>query len=71
MKQFNIDLSESWMVGDTTVDVQTGKNAGTNTALVLTGDAGRDGKFEAAPDLVCGNLLQAVEKILEWGREND
>lgn len=65
--QFNIDLQRSWIIGDTTTDIQTGKNAGTNTALVLTGDAGQDGKFAASPDLVCENLLEAVEKILLEG----
>lgn len=69
--QFNIDLQSSWMVGDTTVDIQTGRNAGTHTALVLTGDAGRDGKFDVKSDLVCMDLLQAVEQILEWSGGND
>lgn len=69
VERFNIDLQRSWMIGDTTMDIQTGKNAGTNTALVLTGDAGQDGKFAASPDLVCENLLQAVEKILERSGE--
>ena len=63
-ERFNIDLSASWVVGDTTVDIQTGVNAGAHTALVLTGDAGKDGKYPAAePELVCGDLLQAVKKI--------
>lgn len=61
---YNIDLSESWMIGDTTVDIQTGKNAGTKTALVLTGEGGKDGKYPSKPDLVCGNLLEAVHQIL-------
>lgn len=64
-EKFNIDLEQSWFIGDSTVDIQTGKNAGTRTALVLTGDAGRDGKYSAAPDLVAGDLLEAVERILE------
>lgn len=64
-ERYNIDLSASWMVGDTTVDIQTGKNAGTKTALVLTGDAGRDGKYEVIPDLVCTDLGQAVKRILK------
>lgn len=67
-ERYNIDLANSWMVGDTTVDIQTGKNAGTRTALVLTGDAGRDGKYKVTPDLVCDDLGQAVQRILE---END
>ena len=64
-EQYNIDLENSWMVGDTTVDIQTGKNAGIKTVLVLTGDAGRDKKYDVQPDFVCENILVAVEKILE------
>jgi len=63
--KYNIDLARSWFVGDTTVDIRTGKNAGTKTALVLTGEAGRDGKYDDEPDFVSENLLDAVRKILE------
>ena len=64
-ERFNIDLKESWMIGDTTMDIQTGVNAGMRTALVLTGEAGKDKKYDVKPDLVCENLLDAVEKILK------
>lgn len=63
-RRYNIDLSASWMVGDTTVDIQTGINAGCKTALVLTGEAGRDGKYTVQPDLTAENLLEAVKQIL-------
>lgn len=63
-KRFNIDLSQSWMIGDTTVDIKTGKNAGTHTALVLTGDAGKDGKYDDTPDMICKDLLDAVKRIV-------
>ena len=63
--RFHIDLSQSWMVGDTTVDIRTGKNAGTHTALVLTGDAGKDGKYNDTPDMICADLLEAVSRIVE------
>ncbi len=42
--KYNIDLAQSYMVGDTTVDIQTGINAGMKTVLLETGDAGNDGK---------------------------
>ena len=58
------------MVGDTTVDIQTGKNAGTHTALVLTGDAGQDGKFDVEPELTEENLVCVVEQILKRSGEN-
>ena len=64
-RQYNIDMENSWIIGDSTVDIQTGKNAGIHTALVLTGDAGKDGKYKAVPDLICKNLRQAVDQILE------
>jgi len=63
-EKFHISLADSWFVGDTTVDIQTGKNAGTKTALVLTGEAGTDRKFDVKSDLVCADVLEAVERIL-------
>lgn len=65
----NIDLSVSWIIGDTTVDIQTGMNAGLHTALVRTGEAGMDCKYDVQPDLVSDNLLAAVKMIL--GEEKD
>lgn len=62
---YNIDLADSWMIGDTTMDIQTGRNAGLHTALVLTGEAGRDKKYNVTPDLLADDLLQAVERITE------
>ncbi len=65
VRDYHIDLASSWFVGDSTVDLQTGKNAGTRTALVLTGDAGKDGKYEVTPDVTCRDLGQAVDFILK------
>ncbi len=62
--KFNIDLDNSWIIGDTTMDLQTGVNAGLHTALVLTGTAGKDGKYDVKPELVGRDLLDTVEKIL-------
>lgn len=65
-EKYNIDLSGSWMVGDTTMDIQTGINAGMHTALVLTGEAGKDKKYDVKPDIVCKDLAEAVERILSF-----
>ena len=62
--ELNIDLSQSWLIGDTTTDMQTAKNAGLKSILVRTGSAGRDGKFAAAPDFTADNLLDAVRLLL-------
>lgn len=66
VKQYNIDINNSWMVGDTTLDIQTGKNAGLRTVLVLTGEQGKDKKYDVKPDIVCKNLYEAIKKILEY-----
>lgn len=63
-KEYNIDLKQSWIVGDTSVDIQTGINAGMHTALVLTGEAGKDGKYNVYPELTGDTLLQIVDYIL-------
>ena len=38
---FNIDLSQSWMIGDGEIDIKAGQNAGCKTALIGTGDFGQ------------------------------
>lgn len=64
VKEYNVDIELSWLVGDTTADIQTGKNAGMKTVLVRTGRAGEDGKFEISPDYIFDNIEKAVDFIL-------
>ncbi len=64
VEKYNIDLSASWYIGDTTLDIQTGKNAGMKTVLVKTGEAGQDGKYMVEPDYIAEDLKQAVSHIL-------
>lgn len=47
--QMGIDLSKSWIVGDRSLDVQAGKNAGLVGGIhVLTGHGTKDGERDAA-----------------------
>ena len=62
-KKFNLDLKSSFMIGDQTIDIQTGKNAGCKTILVKTGYGGSDGKFDVKPDFVCEDLYNAAKLI--------
>jgi D,D-heptose 1,7-bisphosphate phosphatase len=62
--ELNIDLAQSWLIGDTTTDVQTAKNAGLRSILVRTGSGGRDGRHDAEPDDVADSLHEAVRTIL-------
>lgn len=65
-KDFQIDLKNTWMIGDKAIDVETGSNAKTKTALVLTGYGAREvANMEIKPDLVGQNLLEAVRLIVK------
>ena len=69
-EDLNIDLSQSWMVGDSTTDIQAGISAGARTVLVMTGEAGQDGKGCAAPDYTAPTLLDAVKLILSKSQKD-
>lgn len=56
-EDFNIDLSQSWIVGDGKIDIQAGKNAGCNTALIGTDDFGQE--------ITADSLADAIERILK------
>lgn len=57
-EKYDIDLTESYMVGDRVMDIEAGKRAGTKTIFV--------GKTEAAPpeaDMVSPSLIEAVVEL--------
>jgi D-glycero-D-manno-heptose 1,7-bisphosphate phosphatase len=57
-----IDLSASWIIGDSDADIQAGRKAGCKAARISgTPDSGN-----AKPDVVASSLLDAVRKILRW-----
>lgn len=57
-EKYNIDLTKSYFVGDTTMDIQTGINAGMKTILVKTGEKGQDAKYDVKPDFVINSLAE-------------
>jgi|SRR3989338_7134881 len=63
-KELYIDLKKSYVIGDKTADIKTGKDSGCKTVLVLTGKAGKDGKYDAKPDYVAKDLYNAANMIL-------
>lgn len=67
VEKYNIDISKSYMIGDTTQDIQTGINAGLKTVLVKTGEAGKDCKYDVKANMEASDLLEAVELILNNG----
>lgn len=59
-KDFNIDLSKSWMIGDGSNDVGAGKNAGCKTALI-----DEFGLQDYGQDLIVNSLIDFTENILK------
>lgn len=67
--EMTLDRAGSWMIGDTTTDIEFGRLAGLKTILVDTGHGGRDGRYSALPDFNTPDLPSAVTFILEgWPR---
>lgn len=64
-REFGIDLSKSFTIGDKTGDIKAGKLAGTKTILVQTGYGGEDGFKDAVPDFVAKDLYGAAKIIME------
>jgi histidinol-phosphate phosphatase family protein len=64
-RDLQIDRAASWFVGDTTVDIETGRRAGLRTILIRTGHAGQDDRFPFRPDYVMPDLGTAVAWVLE------
>ena len=63
VKDFNISLSDSFLIGDSTRDIKTAYNAEIKNILVRTGNAGKDKKFDIISDFTAKNLLEAVSII--------
>lgn len=61
-KEFNIDLSQSYMVGDRLSDIMAGVNAGTKTILVQTGN---NPVISDKATYTAANLLEAVKYIVD------
>lgn len=55
-EDFNIDLKESWMIGDSENDILSGRNAGCKTALI--------GKENYNQDISEESLLAVIERIM-------
>jgi histidinol-phosphate phosphatase family protein len=76
-RELNLDLSKSFMVGDTLRDLRAGKRAGCRTMLVLTGQGGATLKklgqasLKDWPGFVARDLKGAVEIMIGISRRED
>ena len=68
-KEFNIDLKNSYFIGDSSTDIQTGSNAGIETFIVSTGYGGKDRKYKVIADNSTIDLKSAVNMILDKSKK--
>jgi D-glycero-D-manno-heptose 1,7-bisphosphate phosphatase len=66
---FQIDLAESWMIGDRYSDIELARNAQVRSAFLLSGYGRGEWEYQRAswkhePDMVAEDLLEAVRKIV-------
>lgn len=64
-REFNVARERSWLIGDTSVDIETARRAGLKSILVETGYAGLDYRAWATPDAIVPDLGAAVSFILD------
>jgi D-glycero-D-manno-heptose 1,7-bisphosphate phosphatase len=62
-RDLGLDLARSWFIGDKTVDVQCGRNAGVRPILVLTGYGSKQDASEA--EFVAKDFASAAAFILK------
>jgi histidinol-phosphate phosphatase family protein len=64
-KAMNIDISRSWMIGDTTWDILMAERAGLRSIRVMTGDELTSERYSATPDFICNNFSDAVDTVID------
>ena len=70
VKELNILREGSWMIGDSSLDIETARRAGLRSILVETGYAGLDNRASALPDATVPDLEAAVAHILDGPSTN-
>jgi D-glycero-D-manno-heptose 1,7-bisphosphate phosphatase len=65
MRDLEINLEKSWIIGDKKIDVETGQSAGLRTALVLTGYGSQHkALLKQLPEFIADDLGHAVTEIM-------
>ncbi len=62
-EKYNINLSQSYMIGDSISDIECGKKAGVKAILVNTGEQDKK-NAELKADIIAEDLLKAVRVLL-------
>jgi histidinol-phosphate phosphatase family protein len=62
---YNISIEDSWLIGDTTTDIETAKRCNIKSVLVQTGYGGLDEKYLNIPDFIVPDFNAAVTFIVD------
>jgi len=69
IKEFNVDIKNSWMIGDHPSDILFGINAGCRTIFLTTGHGYKHlDDFKSLgikPTIICDNFLKGAKEILK------
>ncbi len=68
-RKYGLDLARSWFVGDVDTDIETGRRAGTRTAL-LEYPHSISKRGPQKPDLVCRDLDHFVRTLIDQTSSN-
>ncbi len=74
--EHHINLARSWMIGDRASDIELARNANLHSAFVLSGYGRGEWEFSRhtfkhEPEIICENLLDAVNEILACDASKD
>jgi len=67
-EEMDLDLAGSWMIGDSSRDIEAGRSAGCMTILVGATQVKREGAPDSGPDHVARNIREAVNIIKKHQR---
>jgi len=66
-EELNLDLAASWLIGDSTGDIQAAHKCGVRSILLRTGIGGRDHRYAATPDSIFDDLPAAAYFVAGQG----
>ena len=67
-RNYKVDLSRSYVIGDQVTDIEMGRKCGCKTMLVLTGHGKKQhNNFAHKPDIIVNNLYEGAKFITNGG----
>ncbi|MEO5804674.1 MAG: HAD family hydrolase [Verrucomicrobiota bacterium] len=64
--QFEIDLSQSYLIGDKLIDLECGWNAGVKKSILVRTGYGKEVERDHANELSCATVADNLQMAAEW-----